>query len=112
MKFISTKKVVDYANDLARVQARKTELREELKNLDTEEESLIAFLNTRSKGETFQFNGEDNYLMVLEFAERTRKILDQKKARLRLLEAGLKVPVRTSTWTAAEVRYATDAEVE
>lgn len=109
MKFVSNTTVVDYANQLDAAQTRIARLTEQLKDAKEEEAGLIEFLAKKMKQQPFTFTPvRGRYLKALEFCPRTRKILDQALARQRLTDAGLKVPVKTSSWLEATIRLATE----
>lgn len=111
MKFISNATVVDYANQLDAVQTKIERLTQQIKAAREEEQGLITFLAKKMKNEPFTFTPiKGRYLKALEFNARSRKILNQALARQRLLGAGLKVPVKTSQWTEAKIRLATDED--
>lgn len=113
MKYVSNKQVVDYANELDAVQTKIRRLQQQLKDAQEEQSNLVAFLDKKMKHQPFTFTpARGRYLKAIEFCPRQRKILDQKLARARLVEAGLKVPVKTSTWIEAVVRVATEDDNE
>lgn len=113
MKFVSNKQIVDYANELDAVQARIRRLDQQLKAARDEQTALVEFLDKKMKHQSFTFTpARGRYLKAVEFCPRHRKILDQKLARARLIEAGLKVPVKSSNWMEAVVRIATEDDTE
>lgn len=111
MKFINSKKIVDYANELAQVQKDLAKANAKVKELKEQEDSLITFLAARSRNEPFQFTGSDDYVMLIMFNESERFILDQQRARALLTKLGKKVPMKRSTWVSATIRHATEEEV-
>jgi len=113
MKFVSSATLTDRANQLDATQRKISRLERQLKALKDEERGLVDYLYKRHHQESFTFSPvRGRYLKALEFSPRQRKILDQAKARARLLENGLKVPVKTSSWVEAIVRLATEEDNE
>lgn len=108
MKFLNGKKIVDYANELHVIKKRKRELREEFKVLKAQEVHLEEFLYTRSGGENFQFNGDDDYVKVLAFMIRSREDINDEAVRRIFARLGKRVPVKISEWVETRIKYATD----
>jgi len=104
-KFINTKRPREYSNRLIEVKAEMEELRSKLRELKAEEESLSEFLHAKSAGENFQFNGDNGYVMQLEFSERERQDLDREKVIALLARLGKKVPMKTSNWVQTKISY-------
>jgi hypothetical protein len=84
------------------------DLQEQLKALKEEESSLEEFLYAKATGEDFQFNGADGYIMVMKFAERSRRVMDQAKVRAMFATMGKKVPLKVSEWVETSIDYAAE----
>ena len=108
LKFIAAKKPTDYANRLALVQQDIAAMAEKLKALKAEEASLEEFLYAKSAGADFQFKGADGYLMQMQFADRSRTIMDQKAVREQFAKMGKKLPTKVSEWVESSITYATE----
>jgi hypothetical protein len=107
-KFVNSKKPREYANRLNGVKQELAELREKLKALKAEEESLTDFLAAKSANENFQFNGDEGYLMQLEFSHRTRKDIDATKVQAIFAKLGKAVPMKTSEWVQTKISYVSE----
>ena len=110
MKFISQKKVVDYANELHAIKKRKRELREEFRGLKAQEEALEEFLYNRTGGENFRFNGDDDFVKELDFHERSREDINDAAVRRIFARLGQKLPLKKSEWVETRIKYVTEEE--
>jgi hypothetical protein len=110
MKFISTKTIVDHANELHDLKQQKAALLAQIKELNAQIEPLEAFVLKRAKGVDFQFNGDDGYLKEVVFAEHSREDVNDDAVRRIFARLGKKVPMKTSEWTTVRVRYAKETD--
>lgn len=108
MKFVSNKKVTDHALRHFEIQQEQAELRAKLRALDEEKKALEEFLNRRTQGTSFQFADAKDYLMELDFNERSRTDIDGEAVRRHYAKIGRKVPMQTSEWVEVKTRYITE----
>jgi vacuolar-type H+-ATPase subunit D/Vma8 len=113
MKFVNTKKVVDYANELDLLKRERDHLKERLNEIKVQEEQLEEFIYAKVEGENFQFNGSEEkdgtaYVKVMEFSERKRTILDVDRAIALLARLKKKPPMKVSRWIQTSIKYVTE----
>ncbi len=106
-KFVSQKKVKDYAYELYQIQQRREELQEELKTLRAQEESLAEFLRNKHP-DGFQFADPSSYLMEVQFNKRSMTVMNQKAVRRMLTKLGQRVPTSTPEWVETNVKYVSE----
>jgi len=106
MKFINNKTIRERANELYSLRVKRAALVAQLKDIKTEIESLEQFVYDKAKGQNFQFNGDEGYLMELEFKDRSNQILDEDLVRAHFEDIQEQPPVKTEEWIEVKVRYA------
>jgi glutathione S-transferase len=108
MKFVSSKKVTDYALELHKLQNEQAKLQARMREIKAEAEALEEFLEAKLAGENFQFADRRNHLMELDFIPCSRKDIDGDAVRRFYAKLGKKVPIKESTWTNVRVKYVTE----
>lgn len=101
MKFVNSKRPVDYAEELYEIQKEKAELRKRLKALETSERQLSSFITKFSKGESFTFNS-GRYQKCVRIGNHQRMILDEAECK-RLLKS--RTPYRPIDYTTVKVDF-------
>jgi hypothetical protein len=109
MKFVSAKKPTDHANELRVIKRKLRKLRQQGLALKAEQKALEDFLYKVTKGEDFQFNGEDGYLQQLEWQERERSDVNDEAVRRFYQQHGKKVPLKKVTWITTRITHVGDA---
>lgn len=100
-KFVSAKRVTDYANQYHKNQLKIAALRKELRELDQEQEQLGRYLQ-KQVGTNFQFNGDDDYLKQLTIQTVERFVIDNDQVR-KLLKK--RTPYKDVSYKVMKVDY-------
>ncbi len=98
MKFVSSKKITDYARRLHEAQRERDALKERLKTLDAEVESLEVFLQAR-KPDGFEFADARGYLVQAQVVPGSRIVIDLDRVRRDYARMGKAVPTRRPSWS-------------
>lgn len=101
-KFVSAHKPTDYADQLHGIQRKIEKLAKEMKELESTEKHLQAYLMRFSKGESFVYNGADGFEKRVRINHVSRLILDQERCK-KLLKG--RTPYCTSTWSTVAVDW-------
>jgi hypothetical protein len=104
-KFISAKKPTDQANALREVNRKLRKLRHEARTLKAEKQALQTLLFKTSRGESFQFNGDDGYLQQLEWVHHEREDVNDDAVRRFYARQGKRVPLKRSEWYTTRISY-------
>lgn len=100
-KFVSSKRISDYADQYHANQLKLTALRKEIRELETEQDQIARHL--RKQGNTnFRFNGSDQYVKQVTFVHVERFIIDNDAVR-KLLKA--KTPYKDTSYDSVKVDW-------
>jgi len=108
MKFVSSKKISDYAFELHKLQEEQAKLTARLREIKTEAQSLEEFLEAKVAGENFQFADPHDFLMELDFVPGSRMDINGEAVRRFYAKMGKKVPMKQSAWTNVRVKYVSE----
>jgi hypothetical protein len=110
MKFISNKVPTDHANELRVIKRKLRKLRQQGLALKAEQKALEDFLFKASKGQPFQFNGDDGYLQQLEWCAHKREDINDDAVRRFYAQQGKRVPLKKSSWYTTRITHVGEAE--
>jgi hypothetical protein len=108
MKFVSSKKVSDYAFELHKLQQEQHKLAARMRQIKTEAQAIEEFLEAKTAGENFRFADPKDFLMELDFVPCSRQDINGDAVRRFYAKMGKKVPMKTSTWTNVRVGYVSE----
>jgi single-stranded DNA-specific DHH superfamily exonuclease len=110
MRHASNPRITECSNNLALLKNKLELLNKKRKSLLDKIEEEEQFLYERSKGRSFQFDGEDGYLMQVDFIERKKIIIDRQKIEKIFEKLGKSIPKKKSTWIEVSLHYVQEEE--